>query len=99
MDYIKLYKWFTYTQQSSYRLDFIGQLEVGIGKIEYEGTLQNLYETDINKYVEYNLNDVVIIKALDDGLVLDRKGVNFPGVGLDLNSLTDVDNVSAIPFL
>jgi DNA polymerase elongation subunit (family B) len=68
LDYMRLYKWFTYTQQSSYRLDFIGQLEVGIGKIEYEGTLQNLYETDINKYIEYNLNDVVIIKALDDKL-------------------------------
>jgi len=68
LDYLKLYRLFTYTQQSSYRLDFIGQLEVGIGKIEYEGTLQNLYETDINKYIEYNLNDVVIVKELDDKL-------------------------------
>jgi len=68
LDYMRLYKWFTYTQQSSYRLDFIGQLEVGIGKIEYEGTLQDLYETDINKYIEYNLNDVKIVKALDDKL-------------------------------
>ena len=68
LDYLRLYKWFTYTQQSSYRLDYIGQLEVGIGKIEYEGTLQDLYETDINKYIEYNLNDVKIVKALDDKL-------------------------------
>ena len=68
MDYLPLYKLYTYTQQSSYRLDFIGQLEVDIGKIEYEGTLQDLYENDINKYVEYNLNDVVIVKALDDKL-------------------------------
>ena len=68
LDYMKLYKWFTYTQQSSYRLDYIGQVEVGIGKIDYEGTLQDLYENDINKYVEYNLNDVVIVKALDDKL-------------------------------
>ena len=68
LDYLKLYRWFTYTQQSSYRLDFIGQLEVGIGKIEYEGTLQDLYENDIDKYIEYNLNDVVIVKALDDKL-------------------------------
>ena len=45
-----------------------GQKEVGIGKVEYEGTLQDLYETDINKYIEYNLNDVVIVKALDDKL-------------------------------
>ena len=68
LDYMRLYKWFTYTQQSSYRLDFIGQLEVGIGKIEYEGTLNDLYETDINKFIEYNLVDVKIIKALDDKL-------------------------------
>ena len=70
LDYLPLYKLFTYTQQSSYRLDYIGQLEVGLGKIEYEGTLQDLYENDINKYVEYNLNDVVIIKKLDDKLKL-----------------------------
>ena len=68
LDYLSLYRKFTFTQQSSYRLDHIGQIEVGIGKIEYEGTLQDLYENDINKYVEYNLNDVVIVKALDDKL-------------------------------
>jgi DNA polymerase elongation subunit (family B) len=70
LDYLPLYKLFTYTQQSSYRLDYIGQLEVGLGKIEYEGTLQDLYETDINKYIEYNLNDVKIVKKLDDKLKL-----------------------------
>jgi DNA polymerase elongation subunit (family B) len=68
LDYMALYRLFTYTQQSSYRLDYIGQLEVGIGKIEYEGNLDDLYRTDINKYIEYNLNDVVIVKALDDKL-------------------------------
>jgi len=70
LDYLPLYKLFTYTQQSSYRLDYIGQLEVGLGKIEYEGTLQDLYENDINKYIEYNLNDVIIVKKLDDKLKL-----------------------------
>jgi len=70
LDYLSLYRKYTYTQQSSYRLDFIGQLEVGIGKVEYEGTLNNLYETNINKFIEYNLNDVKIVKALDDKLKL-----------------------------
>ena len=68
LDYFKLYRKFTYTQQSSYRLDFIGQLEVGIGKVEYEGTLNDLYKNDINKFIEYNLVDVKIVKALDDKL-------------------------------
>ena len=68
LDYLALYKLYTYTSQSSYRLDFIGKLEVNIGKIEYDGTLDDLYESDINKYIEYNLNDVKIVKALDDKL-------------------------------
>jgi len=81
LDYFSLYKKFTYIQQSSYRLDFIGQKEVGIGKIEYEGTLQDLYENDINKYIEYNLNDVVIVKALDDKLKLIDLVIGIAHVG------------------
>ena len=68
LDYLALYKLYTYTQQSSYRLDFIGQLEVDMGKIEYDGSLNDLYRDDINKFIEYNLNDVKIVKALDDKL-------------------------------
>ena len=68
LDYLALYKKFTYTEQSSYRLDAIGQLEVNIGKIEYEGSLNDLFHTDINKFIEYNLVDVKIVKALDDKL-------------------------------
>ena len=65
LDYMDLYRKFTYTQQSSYRLDHIGTLEVGLGKVEYEGTLDDLYKNDIDKFIEYNLNDVEIVKALD----------------------------------
>ena len=65
LDYMDLYRKFTYTQQKSYRLDHIGTLEVGLGKVEYEGTLDDLYKNDIDKFIEYNLNDVEIVKALD----------------------------------
>ena len=65
LDYMDLYRKFTYTQQSSYRLDHIGTIEVGLGKVEYEGTLYDLYRDDIDKFIEYNLNDVEIVKALD----------------------------------
>ena len=65
LDYMALYKLFTYTQQSSYRLDYIGQLEVGIGKVEYEGTLNDLYRDDKEKFIEYNLVDVKIVVELD----------------------------------
>ena len=70
LDYLELYRKFTYTQQSSYRLDHIGKLEVDIGKVEYEGSLDDLYRDDIDKFIEYNLNDVKIVVALDDKLKL-----------------------------
>lgn len=68
LDYLPLYKNFTMGERSSYRLDAIGKVEVDMGKIEYEGTLDDLYEQDINKFIEYNLNDVVIVKKIDDKL-------------------------------
>ena len=68
LDYLPLYRKYTIGERSSYRLDAIGQTEVGLGKIEYEGTLDDLFEKDIDKYIEYNLNDVEIVKQLDDKL-------------------------------
>lgn len=66
LDYISLYKKFTYSEEPSYRLDAIGKKRVNIGKVEYDGTLDNLYKTDIKKFIEYNLNDVLIVVKLDD---------------------------------
>jgi DNA polymerase elongation subunit (family B) len=65
LDYILLYKKFTYSQKPSYRLDAIGKDEVGMGKVEFEGTLDNLYRTDLKKFIAYSFQDVDIIVALD----------------------------------
>ena len=68
LDYMLLYKKFTMGEQPSYRLDAIGKYEVNLGKIEYDGNLDDLFNSDINKYIEYNLNDVEIVKRLDEKL-------------------------------
>lgn len=65
LDYILLYKKFIGKNRPSYALGQIGKLEVKIAKIEYKGSLNNLYKEDIKKYVDYNLNDVIIVVALD----------------------------------
>ena len=49
LDYLSLYKKFSFIQQSSYRLDYIGEVEVGVKKIEYTGTLNDLYENELQK--------------------------------------------------
>jgi DNA polymerase elongation subunit (family B) len=70
LDYLDLYRKFTYTQQPTYRLDAIGKIEVDMGKIPYEGSLDELYRTDLHKFIEYNLQDVRIIVEIDKKLKL-----------------------------
>ena len=66
LDYLSLYKLFTYTELSSTDLNFVGEHEVGQKKVEYSGTLNELFENDIQKFVEYNIQDVRLIKKIDD---------------------------------
>ena len=68
LDYLALYKKFSPIQQSSYRLDYIGEVEVGMKKIEYEGTLNDLFEKDLQKFIDYNIRDVRILVELNDKL-------------------------------
>ena len=70
LDYLNMYKKFTYKELPNYRLGTVGEKEVGIAKLEYEGSLDTLYKEDIDKYIEYNLNDVVIIVKLDEKMDL-----------------------------
>ena len=68
LDYMELYKKFTYTQQESYRLDHIAHVELGERKLSYEefGSLHNLYSEDYEKFIDYNIKDVELVERLDD---------------------------------
>ena len=68
MDYIELYKKFSGKNEPSYTLGAIGKKVVNIDKITYTGSLNDLYRDDIQTYIEYNLNDVKIVVALDKKL-------------------------------
>lgn len=70
LDYLKLYKNFTYTELPNYRLDTVAKTELGRGKIEYDGDLNDLYESDIEKFIEYNMVDVDLVYELDQKLQL-----------------------------
>jgi DNA polymerase elongation subunit (family B) len=70
LDYLELYKNFTYTEQPNYRLNTIGLAEVNMGKIEYEGSLDTLFRNDIETFIRYNVQDVRIIVELDKKMKL-----------------------------
>jgi DNA polymerase elongation subunit (family B) len=68
LDSLELYRKYTYEERHSYRLDAIGELEVGENKIPYEGSLDQLYNQDFRKFIEYNRQDTALLNKLDNKL-------------------------------
>jgi len=68
MDYLELYRKYTYEERHTYRLDAIGEMEVGENKTVYEGTLDQLYNNDFRKFIEYNRQDVALLDKIDKKL-------------------------------
>ena len=71
IDYLQLYQKFTYTNQESYRLDHIAFVELGERKDEnpYE-TFKEWYTKDYQSFVDYNVQDVVLVERIDEKMKL-----------------------------
>jgi DNA polymerase elongation subunit (family B) len=65
LDYLELYRKYNYEERHSYRLDYIGEQEIGEKKTVYEGSLDQLYNNDFKRFIEYNRQDVQIMVSLD----------------------------------
>ena len=65
LDYLQLYRKHTYHEMHSYRLDFVGEYEVGEKKVAYEGSLDKLYNEDFEKFIEYSRQDVMLLVKID----------------------------------
>jgi DNA polymerase elongation subunit (family B) len=72
LDYINLYKKFTYTNQESYRLDHIANVELGQKKLDHSefDTFKDFYTKGWQKFVEYNIVDVELVDRLEDKMKL-----------------------------
>lgn len=68
LDYLQLYRKHTYHEMHSYRLDFVGEYEVKEKKVPYEGTLDQLYNNDFKKFIEYSRQDVMLLVKIDEKL-------------------------------
>ena len=64
MDYLQLYKKYNYESRHSYKLDAIAEYELGERKTQYEGTLDQLYNKDFKKFIEYNRQDTMLVYRL-----------------------------------
>lgn len=72
LDYLTLYKNYTYNAQESYTLDHISYIELKERKLSYDevGSLYGLYKTNFQKYIDYNIKDVNLVKRIDDKMKL-----------------------------
>ena len=72
LDYLELYKKFTYTNQESYRLDHIASVELGSKKLDHSeyDTFKEFYTKNWQKFVDYNIIDVRLVDQLDDKMKL-----------------------------
>ena len=72
IDYLDLYKKFTYTNQESYRLDHIANVELGQRKVAHDEfeNFKDFYTKDWQKFIDYNIVDVELVSRLEDKMKL-----------------------------
>ena len=72
IDYLDLYKKFTYTNQESYRLDHIANVELGQKKLDHSEfeTFKDFYTQNWQKFIDYNIKDVELVDKLEDKMKL-----------------------------
>ena len=72
LDYLEMYKKFTYKTRETYRLDHIAEVELGKRKIDYSefGAMHLFYRNDYQKFLDYNIRDTELVEQLDDKLQL-----------------------------
>ena len=68
MDYMQLYRKYTYEERHSYSLDAIREYEEVGSKVAYEGTLDQLYNKEFAKFIDYNRQDTMLLAKLDKKL-------------------------------
>jgi len=70
IDYLGLYKWFSFNNLESYRLDYVAEIELKKHKLDYSeyDTMYEFYEKDWDKFVDYCINDSDLVYELEQKL-------------------------------
>jgi len=96
LDYLALYKKFTFSQQESFRLDHIAFIELGERKLDYTElgfeTLDDFYKGDFRNYINYNIRDVDLVYKIDQKMKLLEQvyAIAYDGKVNLIDSLTTV---------
>lgn len=83
VDYLKLYKERSFGERETYKLDFIAEYELGIKKLHMEERFDDMWKNNPNKFIAYNINDVHLVRLLEDKL-------KYIDVQYNINRITNV---------
>ena len=95
LDYMQLYRNYTYHEMHSYSLDTIAEYELGERKVAYEGTLDQLYNKDWQKFIDYNRQDTMLLAKLDKKLKM--IDLQLKKARLDQQAAKETDTEETIP--
>lgn len=90
LDYMELYQTFTYVNRESYSLNYIAYIELGEKKLDYTEyeSIQEFYQKNFQKFIEYNIKDVKLVEQLDDKLQLMKLAVSLAySAGVNFNDV------------
>jgi DNA polymerase elongation subunit (family B) len=90
LDYMELYQTFTYVNRESYSLNYISYIELGEKKLDYTEyeSIQEFYQKNFQKFIEYNIKDVKLVEQLDDKLQLMKLAVSLAySAGVNFNDV------------
>lgn len=69
LDYIRIYKKFAGSSKQSFKLDYIGKIELGVGKLDYDDmgydNIKDFMTRDFVTFISYNVIDVFVVRLLD----------------------------------
>lgn len=68
LDYLELYRKYAGHELPNYKLDYVAEIEVKENKIQYDGSLDELYNYDYEKFIQYSRQDTLLLKKIDDKL-------------------------------
>ena len=80
LDYLKLYKTFSFGKKPSYKLNAISEEELGIKKLTLDENMDNVFKENINKFIAYNINDVHLVRLIDDKVMFLNLAFNITNI-------------------
>lgn len=78
VDYLEIFKKFEVVDRQSYSLESISEEKFPhLKKLEYDGSLYDLYRYNFEQFIRYNIRDCEILKALEDDLGYMQVAIEF----------------------